>query len=52
MLVRKDVLERRVVDLRDILTRLRPMLARLVGDDVRIEVAPRQVADAAATTAS
>jgi signal transduction histidine kinase/CheY-like chemotaxis protein len=35
---RKDVLERRVVDLRDILTRLRPMLARLLGDDVRIDL--------------
>jgi signal transduction histidine kinase/DNA-binding response OmpR family regulator len=36
---RRQVLERRVVDVRDIVGRLQPLLARLIGEDVRVEVA-------------
>jgi len=36
---RRQVLERRVVDLRPLVERLRTLLARLIGEDVRIELA-------------
>jgi two-component system cell cycle sensor histidine kinase/response regulator CckA len=36
---RRQVVERRVIDLRDIVGRLQSLLVRLIGEDVRVEVA-------------